>query len=55
MKKQEVREKKREEMRNKYGIGDNASSNKTASNSGGAKPPVSKSGKSESGDKCKVS
>ena len=54
MKKQEGREKKREEMRNKYGIGDNASSKKTASNTG-AKPPISKTEKSESGDKCKVS
>ncbi|KAI6656532.1 hypothetical protein LOD99_1328 [Oopsacas minuta] len=54
MKKQEVREKKREEMRNKYGIGDNKSSSSSSASSG-TKPPISKTGKSQSGDKCKVS
>ena len=54
MKKREDREKKRDEIRSKYGIGEGASSNKTASNTG-SKTTSGKSGKSEGGDKCKTS
>ena len=57
MKKREERDKKHDDIRKKYGIGEGASSNKAPSNTG-SKTTSGKPGKPEGGgggDKCKNS